>query len=88
MWNFVGRQTAEQGYFPWDISKGHWQSGITPIDEAKLYKMDALPDTMKNDESSNRYFFLPLIFGLIGLVFHFVQRKKDFTTLLLSLIHI
>jgi hypothetical protein len=83
MWNFVGRQTAEQGYFPWDISKGHWQSGITPIDEAKLYKMDALPDTMKNDESSNRYFFLPLIFGLIGLVFHFVQRKKDFTTLLI-----
>ena len=83
MWNFVGRQTAEQGYFPWDISKGHWQSGITPIDEAKLYKMDALPDTMKNDESNNKYFFLPLIFGLIGLVFHFVQRKKDFTTLLI-----
>jgi len=83
MWNFVGRQTAEQGYFPWDISKGHWQSGITPIDEAKLYKMDALPDTMKNDESRNKYFFLPLIFGLIGLVFHFVQRKKDFTTLLI-----
>ncbi len=83
MWNFVGRQTAEQGYFPWDISKGHWQSGITPIDEAKLYKMDALPDSMKNDESRNKYFFLPLIFGLIGLVFHFVQRKKDFTTLLI-----
>jgi len=83
MWNFVGRQTAEQGYFPWDISKGHWQSGITPIDEAKLYKMDALPDTMKNDESRNKYFFLPLIFGLIGLVFHFAQRKKDFTTLLI-----
>jgi len=81
MWNFVGRQTAEQGYFPWDISKGQWQSGITPIDEAKLYKMDALPDTMKNDESNNKYYFLPLIFGLMGLVFHFVQRKKDFTTL-------
>lgn len=81
MWNFVGRQTAEQGYFPWDISKGHWMSGIKPLDEAKLYKMDALPDAMKNDESSNKYYFLPLIFGLLGLVFHFVQRKKDFTTL-------
>ncbi|MFZ1750579.1 MAG: DUF2723 domain-containing protein [Saprospiraceae bacterium] len=83
MWNFVGRQTAEQGYFPWDISKGHWKSGITPIDEAKLYKMDALPDTMKNDESANKYYFLPLIFGLLGLVFHYTQRKKDFTTLLI-----
>lgn len=81
MWNFVGRQTAEQGYFPWDISKGHWMSGITPIDEAKLYKMSELPDAMKNDESANKYYFLPLIFGLLGLVFHFVQRRKDFTTL-------
>jgi hypothetical protein len=82
MWNFVGRQTAEQGYYPWDISKGHWMSGVTPIDEAKLYKMDKVPDTIKNDESANRYFFLPLIFGLLGMVFHFIQRRKDFTTLL------
>jgi len=82
MWNFVGRQTAEQGYYPWDISKGHWMSGVTPLDESKLYKMDKLPDTIKNDESANRYYFLPLIFGLLGLVFHFMQRRKDFTTLL------
>ncbi|MBK9733605.1 MAG: DUF2723 domain-containing protein [Saprospiraceae bacterium] len=47
MWNFVGKQNGEQGYFPWDIKGGHWQSGITPVDEAKLYKMNALPDTMK-----------------------------------------
>ena len=81
MWNFVGRQTAEQGYYPWDISKGNWMSGVTPIDEAKLYKMDKLPDSIKNDESANKYYFLPLIFGLLGMVFHFVQRRKDFTTL-------
>ena len=81
MWNFVGRQTAEQGYYPWDISKGHWMSGITPIDEAKLYKMDKLPDAMKNDESANRYYFLPLIFGLLGMFYHFKQRRKDFITL-------
>jgi hypothetical protein len=81
MWNFVGKQNADQGYFPWDIKSGHWQSGITPLDEAKLYKMDALPDTMKNDESNNKYYFLPLIFGLLGLVFHFARRRKDFTTL-------
>ena len=81
MWNFVGRQTAEQGYYPWDISKGNWMSGVTPIDEAKLYKMDKLPDSIKSDESANKYYFLPLIFGLLGMVFHFVQRRKDFTTL-------
>jgi hypothetical protein len=81
MWNFVGRQTAEQGYFPWDLSKGHWMSGISFIDEARLYKMDTLPDAIKNDESTNRYYFLPLIFGLFGVVFHFIRRRADFNTL-------
>jgi hypothetical protein len=83
MWNFVGKQNADQGYFPWDIKSGHWQSGITAIDEAKLYKMNALPDTIKNDQSNNKYYFLPLIFGLIGVVFHFKRRQKDFITLLI-----
>ena len=83
MWNFVGRQTAEQGYFPWDISKGNWQSGITPIDEAKLYNMDKLPDAIKNDESRNKYYFLPLIFGLLGLIFHYIQKKEEFIVLLI-----
>ncbi|MCB0659451.1 MAG: DUF2723 domain-containing protein [Saprospiraceae bacterium] len=82
MWNFVGRQTAEQGYFPWDVSKGQWASGVTPIDEARLYKMDKLPDTMKNDQSRNYYFFLPLIFGLIGLFWHLKRSKKEFVVLL------
>lgn len=81
MWNFVGRQTAEQGYFPWDISKGNWMSGFKPIDETRLYNMKYLPDAIKNDESANKYYFLPLIFGFLGLVFHFIQRRKDFTTL-------
>lgn len=86
MWNFVGRQTAEQGYYPWDVSKGNWMSGVTPIDEARLYKMDKLPDAVKNDESANKYYFLPLIFGLLGLVFHFMRRRKDFNTLLVLFI--
>lgn len=81
MWNFVGRQTFDQGYYPWDVSKGNWMSGIKSIDEKRLYNMDNLPDTIKNDRSTNRYYFLPLIFGLIGMVFHFMKRRKDFNTL-------
>jgi hypothetical protein len=83
MWNFVGRQTAEQGYYPWDVSKGHWMSGIKPIDEQLLYKMDKLPDTMKNDESSNSYYYLPFIFGLLGLIFQYTRSTREFTTLLI-----
>lgn len=82
MWNFVGRQSAEQGYYPWDVSKGNWMSGIKAIDESRLYKMDKLPDAIKNDESANKYYFLPLIFGFLGIVFHFMRRRKDFNTLL------
>ena len=32
MWNFVGKQNGEQGYFPWDHSKGNWISGIGFVD--------------------------------------------------------
>jgi hypothetical protein len=82
MWNFVGKQNGDQGYFPWDLRSGHWKSGIKFFDEAKLYNMDEMPDTMKNDMSNNSYYFLPLIFGILGLVFHFFGNKKDFFVLL------
>lgn len=78
MWNFVGKQNAEQGFYPWDMRHGNWQSGIDLVDEAKLYKMDKLPDTLKNDFSTNTYFFLPLLFGLLGAFFHFKNRPKEF----------
>ncbi len=86
MWNFVGRQSADQGYYPWDVSKGNWISGIKAIDESRLYSMDNLPDTIKNDPSTNKYYFLPLIFGILGLVFHYRKRRSDFYTLLVLFI--
>ena len=81
MWNFVGRQNFDQGYFPWDLRTGHWTSGIQFFDEAKLFNMDRMPDTMKYDMSNNKYYFLPLIFGILGLVFHFFGNRKDFFVL-------
>ncbi len=78
-WNFVGRQNAHQGYMPWDVSDGHWLSGITPIDEARLHNMSEITDTMKRHKGTNKYYFLPLILGLIGLFFHVKKRPKEFT---------
>ena len=80
-WNFVGRQNAHQGFNPWDVSDGHWMSGVTFFDEARLHNMDSLTDTMKRHKGSNRYYFLPLILGLIGLFFHLKHRPKDFTAI-------
>jgi hypothetical protein len=82
MWNFVGKQNGSQGFFPWDLRTGHWQSGVSFYDEAKLYNMDKITDTMKNDPSRNKYYFLPLIFGIMGLVFLFFGNKKSFVALL------
>ena len=83
MWNFVGKQNGSQGYQPWDKTSGHWQSGIQPFDEMKLYNMSELTDTMKNDPASNKYYFIPLILGLIGFVFQFTKNKRDFGVLLM-----
>ncbi len=76
-WNFIGRQNGDQGYYSWDKKSGHWESGVKFIDEARLYNMDKLPDTLANDKARNHYYFLPFIFGILGLVFHFKKRSED-----------
>ncbi|NNE14881.1 MAG: DUF2723 domain-containing protein [Saprospiraceae bacterium] len=81
MWNFVGKQNAQQGFMPWDVKSGHWASGIKPIDEMRLHNMDELTDTMKNHKGTNHYYFLPLIFGLLGMFFHFSRDKKTFLSI-------
>ena len=86
MWNFVGRQNGEQGFFPWDKSTGHWESGISFVDEARLYEMDNLPPPMENNKARNHYYFLPLLFGILGLIWQFKRRRKDFFTLLVLFI--
>jgi hypothetical protein len=78
MWNFVGKQNADQGYYPWSVKDGHWASGIKAFDEAKLYNMEKLPDAIKQEKSRNHYFFLPLLFGIIGLLYHFRKSKLEF----------
>jgi hypothetical protein len=82
MWNFAGRQNGDQGYFPWDPSRGHWISGIPFIDNARLFDQSTLPTVLKEDEARNRYFLLPLSFGLLGILFHFRKNRKDFFALL------
>lgn len=83
MWNFVGRENGEQGTEPWNPKSGHWISGINFLDSARLFNMDKMPESMKNNQARNRYFFLPLIMGIIGLIFQFNRQKRDFTAMLM-----
>ncbi len=82
MWNFAGRQNDDQGHYfnddgTRDYLRGNWISGIKFLDEARLGPQDDLPDHMKNDRSRNVYYLLPLILGLIGLVYHIRRHPKD-----------
>ncbi len=80
MWNFVGRQDDVQGKY--DLH-GNWLSGIKPIDEAVLgYSQDNLPSDVLNNKARNTYYFLPLILGLIGLLFVYQVNRKWFWVLL------
>ncbi len=72
MWNFAGRQNDIQGHG--SLLKGNWISGIDFIDSMFLGPQDKLPDSMKNNKARNKFYFLPLILGLVGLFYHY---KKD-----------
>ena len=81
MWNFVGRQNDIQGNL--DINNGNWISGIDIIDEARLGSQQMLPWQALLNKGRNTYFFLPLLLGLIGLLFQIKWDKKNFFALFL-----
>jgi hypothetical protein len=82
MWNFVGRQNGEQGYTPADKANGNWLSGVQSFDEGRLYNQKELTTPMKTDPARNTYYFLPLLFGLVGLLYHLKKRGEEFLSLL------
>lgn len=82
LWNFAGRQNADQGFTPANVKDGNWMSGIPFYDEARLYNLDEEPDTMRNDEARNYYYMLPVLFGLLGFFFHATRRREEFMGLL------
>ncbi len=86
MWNFSGRQNDLQGYG--DNLNGNWISGINFVDEWRLGPQNNLPEIksgykFKHNPAHNTYFMLPLILGLIGLLFHYQKHNKDFWVVLI-----
>lgn len=75
MWNFVGRQNDDQGQG--SLYEGQWLSGIKPIDAMMLGNQKNLPPSIVDSNSYNRFFFLPLILGLIGAIWQFQRNQKD-----------
>jgi len=77
MWNYAGRQNDFEGQG--DAKNGNWSSGIKPIDQffTGAGDSDRMQDGYKNNPSRNQLYFLPLILGILGIVFQFKAHKKD-----------
>lgn len=80
MWNFTGRQNDIQGKMT--NIHGNWISGIDFIDSWRLGNQEYLPTDLKTNKARNTYFFLPLILGLIGAVYHSSRNPRSFWVLL------
>lgn len=85
LWNFVGRQSDEQN-INGNIIDGNWYSGVGFIDSERLGDQENIPSVIKNNKAHNTFFFLPLILGLIGMIYHLLKAPKDWLIILLMFI--
>ncbi|MEI7803643.1 MAG: DUF2723 domain-containing protein, partial [Bacteroidota bacterium] len=76
LWNFAGRQNDIQGLTN-DKQHGNWLTGISFIDSAFLGPQENLPDYLANNKARNKFFLIPLIIGLIGMIYHFKKDQHD-----------
>ena len=76
MWNFVGRQNEIHSPVPGNVFDGNWESGIPIIDALRLGDQSDAPAPLRENKGKNHYFFLPLLLGLLGLVFQFDKDKR------------
>jgi tetratricopeptide (TPR) repeat protein len=74
MWNFAGRQNDIQG--DGNIINGNWISGVPFIDNARLGPQENLPSELKNNKGRNKYYFLPLILGLMGIFYMYKKGNE------------
>jgi hypothetical protein len=87
MWNFAGKQNDIQGVYTSNVRDGNWKTGISFWDNARLGNQNSLPDSLKNNKANNKLFALPLILGILGLIFQIKKDKRDaFVTGLLFLL--
>jgi hypothetical protein len=74
MWNFVGRQNDLAGNG--EIDKGNWVSGIKFIDKLLVGENEYYPSELANNKGHNKFYFLPLMLGLLGIFVQLNRGKK------------
>ena len=74
MWNFAGRQNDLQG--SGEIEHGNWITGIPFIDNFLVGDQSLLPQELQNNKGHNVFYCLPLLLGIIGLLWQAYRGQK------------
>jgi len=74
LWNFSGRQNDIQGHG--EPNRGNWITGIKPLDSVFIGPQNNLPESITSNPGHSKYYMLPFILGIIGLVYQ-SKRKPD-----------
>ena len=74
MWNFAGRQNDLQGNGEWE--HGNWITGIPFLDNMRLGDQSKLPTELRENKGHNVFYCLPLLLGLIGLIWQLFKNDE------------
>ena len=74
LWNFAGRQNDIQGNG--EPEHGNWISGIPLIDNILYGDQSKLPDELKANKGHNVFYCLPLLLGILGLLWQAFRGQR------------
>ena len=75
LWNFVGRQNNIQGHG--EVEHGNWITGIRWIDDWLLgCDTSKLPSDLKENKGRNVFYGLPLLLGLVGMLWQWRKGRE------------
>ena len=74
LWNFVGRQNDIQNRG--EIEYGNWITGIPFIDKMLVGDQKNIPADLKENKGRNVFFALPLILGILGMIWQWKRGKE------------
>jgi hypothetical protein len=70
LWNYVGRYNDDDGQASTEGIDGNWTSGL--FDSGKH-----LPKSVLDNPTYTPLYALPLIVGLVGMIYHFNRKQRD-----------
>ena len=75
MWNFSGRQNDIRS--DGNIMHGNWITGIKFLDETRVGPQDNMHHDIAGNKGHNKYYLLPLILGIIGILFQVLKKEEQ-----------